>query len=163
MGVWRPPASHVLWQVLKQGRDWARAWGGLSVSRRLWDPEVRSRDAPGAWDQGKGQKHQLQTETPGQTKVNVFLTVSPSVDPELAQDKDHWDSTYLHVSLVFPSRRGGSILKHIITMFLIVTLVRYLQKHNIVLMWIYFLLRSSLALFLIVRDIFNSGDVYLCI
>ena len=65
--------------------------------------------------------------------------MSPGVDPELAQDKDHWDSAYLHISLVFSSRRGGNMLKHIIPMFLMVTLVRYLQKHNIVLMWVYLL------------------------
>lgn len=56
MGVWGPPASHVLWQVLKQGRVWAGARGGLSVSGRLWDTEVHSTDAPGAWDQGKRTK-----------------------------------------------------------------------------------------------------------
>lgn len=44
-----------------------------------------------------------------------------------------------------------------------VTLVCYLQKHNIVLMWVYLLLRSFMALFLIVQDILNSGEVYLCI
>lgn len=66
-------------------------------------------------------------------------------------------STYLYVSLIFPPRWCVNVLIHIIPLSLMVAFVRYLQKHNVILRWVYLLLRRFLALFLIVQDAFELG------
>lgn len=76
MGVQYPPAPHLLWQVLKQGRVWARACGSPSVSGRHWDTEFHSRDAPGAWDRGKKIKAPAVDRNPREGKSQLCLPYS---------------------------------------------------------------------------------------
>lgn len=66
MGVRGPPVPHLARQVLKEGKVWARAWGGPPVSGTQ-SPTAQ----PGVWGKDKGTSRRPKPQ--GRRKVNSVL------------------------------------------------------------------------------------------